>query len=147
MSPRTAIATNDGDGFSRPSPLTSARCKGGAEAAALECRGRNSTRLAFAAAQIPSEVCKVCPDGRFVDRIGIEVGIIPFDHAFVVKMAGIRDCLQKGLITHWSADIRRRTAALRADEARIIDAGRRYLDRLRLDRVCPIFPVHVVVTE
>src|SRR5215813_1337127 len=62
-------------------------------------------------------------------------------------MAGIRDRLQKGVISHWSADIRRRTAALSADEAGIIDAGRRYLDRLQLDRVSPIFAVHVVVPE
>src|SRR5215813_12679405 len=103
MSPRTAVATNDGDGFSRPSRLRALGARAGAEAAGLECRGRNSTRLAFAATQIPSEVCKVCPDGRFVDRIGIEVRIIPFDHALVVKMAVIRDRLQKGLITHWSA--------------------------------------------
>src|SRR6516225_1962985 len=78
--------------------------------------------------------CKVCPNGRFVDPIGIEVGIIPFDHALMVEMLRVRDRLQKGLIAHWSADIRRGTAALRTDEARIIDAGRRCLDR----------PVHVV---
>src|ERR1700719_1765087 len=146
MSPRAAIATNDSDGLSRPLPFR-AGVRGRALKPLVLSNGRNSTRLTFAAAQISSEVCKVCPDGRFVDRIGIEVGIIPFDHALVVKMAGIRDRLQKGLIAHWSADIRRRTATLSADEARIIDIGRRYRHRLQLDRVSPIFPVHVVVAE
>src|SRR5262245_25930315 len=108
---------------------------------------RHSTPLAFAAAQISSDIFKVCPNGRLVDPIGIEVGIIPFDHALVVKMSRVRDRLQKGLIADWSADIRRRTSALSTDEARIIDAGRRSLDRLQLDRVSPIFAVHVVVPE
>src|SRR5258706_10181877 len=98
-------------------------------------------RLALAAAEISSKVCKICSNGRFVDRIVIEVGIIPFDHALVVKMAGIRDRPQKGLIAHRSADIRRRTAALSADEAGIIEVGRRYLQPLQLPRMPPIFPV------
>src|SRR5262249_7234425 len=146
MLPRAAVATNDGDGVS-PLPAYKRLCaKARAEASVLSGlggEGRDSTRPAFAAAQISSEVCKVCPNGRFVDRIGVEVGIIPFDHALVVKMSRVRDRLQKGLITGRSADIRRGTAALGTDEAGIIDAGRRYLDRLQLDRVSPIFAVHV----
>src|SRR6516165_9243270 len=129
MLPRAAVAANDGDGVS-PLPAYKRLCAKarteGVGVVGLGGEGRDSTRPAFAAAQISSEVCKVCPNGRFVDRIGVEVGIIPFDHAFVVKMARIHDRLQKGLIAHWSADIRRRTAPLGTDEARIIDAGRRY---------------------
>src|SRR5262249_36288641 len=110
-----------------PSPLASARVRGRARSLALEGEGRNSTRPAFAAAQISSKVCKVCPNSRFVDRIGVEVGVIPFDHALVVKMSGVRDRLQEGLVAGRSADIRRRTTALGTDEARIIDVGRRSL--------------------
>src|SRR5262249_39730533 len=117
------------------------------EAAGLGGEGRHSARLAFAPPEISSEVCEVCPNGRLVDLIGIEVGIIPFDHALMVEMSGVGDRLQKGLIAGRSADIRWGTAALRTDEARIIDAGRRFFDRLQLDRVSPIFPVHVVVPE
>src|SRR5262249_42132006 len=150
MLPRAVVAANDAM-ESRPLiPCERLCAKARTEAVGLVGlggEGRNSTRLAFAATQISSEVCKVCPNGRFVNRIGVEVGIIPFDHALVVKMSGVRDRLQKGLIAGRSADISRGTAALGTDEARIIDAGRRYFDRLQLDRVSPIFPVHVVVPE
>src|SRR5262249_55541108 len=148
MLPRAAIATNDGDGVS-PLPAYKRLCAKarteGVGVVGLGGEGRDSTPPAFAAAQISSEVCKVCPNGRFVDRIGVEGGIIPFDHALGVKMSGVRDRLQKGLISDRSADIRRGTAALGTDEARIIDAGHRSLDRLQLDLVSPIFPIHVVV--
>ena len=128
MLPRAAVAANDGDGVS-PLPaykrlFAKARTEG-VGVVGLGGEGRDSTRPALAAAQISSEVCKVCPNGRFVDRIGVEVGIIPFDHALVVKMAGVRDRLQKGLIADRSADIRGGTSALGTDEARIIDARRR----------------------
>src|SRR5262244_1489324 len=141
MLPRAAVATNDGDRCSRPCPLASACAQSRAlKAVGLGGEGRHSARLAFAAPEISSEVCEVCTNGRLVDPIGIEVGIIPFDHALMVEMLGVGDRLQKGLIAGWSADIRRRTAALRTDEAQIIDAGRRFFDRLQLDRVSPIFP-------
>src|SRR5262245_59092701 len=129
MSSRAAVATGDSDAFSRPLPACERLCaKVRTETVGVVClrgEGRNSTRLAFAAAQISSEVCKVRPNRRFVDRIGVEVGIIPFDHALVVKMSRVCDRLQKGLIADRSADIRGGTAALGTDEARIIDAGRR----------------------
>src|SRR5262249_59860136 len=135
MLPRAAIATNDGDGVS-PLPAYKRLCAKapteGVGVVGLGGEGRDSTRPAFAAAQISSEVCEVCPNGRFVDRIGVEVGIIPFDHALVVQMSRVRDRLQKGLITGRPADIRRGTAALGTDEAGEIDHRRRYLACLQL---------------
>src|SRR5262249_36025151 len=116
---------------SHPFPLTSAcarrRALRPSVLSGLGGEGRDSTRPAFAAAQISSEVCKVCPSGRFVARLGVEVGITPFVHPLGGKMAGARDRLKKGLIPGRPADIRRGTAALGTDEAGIIDAGRRHL--------------------
>src|SRR6476469_4730494 len=78
----------------------------------------------LAATEILSEVREVGPNRRLVDRVGIEVRVIPLDHALVVQVFGIGDRLQKRLVADRSADIRGGTAALRAHEAGIADAGR-----------------------
>jgi hypothetical protein len=91
MLSRAAVAT-EGDGFSRPLPACERLCaRARTEAAGLEGKGHNSTRPPLRRPRISSKVCKVCPNSRFVDRIEIEVGVSPFDHALVVKMSGVRD--------------------------------------------------------
>jgi hypothetical protein len=62
----------------------------------------------LAPAEILGEVRQISPDCIRIDRMGIEVGIVSLDHAFVVKMLGIGDGLQIGLVTLSSADMRMR---------------------------------------
>ena len=66
----------------------------------------SSMLLDLAATEILSEVREVGPNRRLVDRVGIEVRVIPLDHALVVQVFGIGDRLQKRLVADRSADIR-----------------------------------------
>jgi hypothetical protein len=65
----------------------------------------------------------------------------------MVKMPRVGDGLQKGLISLRSADVRRRTAALRTDKARVACVARGRSDLLQRDGVRPILAVHIVVVE
>src|SRR5262249_59495679 len=73
--------------------------------------------LGFAAAEILAEVGEIGADRGFVHDVGIEVGIIPLDHAVVVEVLRVGERLQEGLVADRATDVRRRAAALRADEA------------------------------
>ena len=73
------------------------------------------------------EVRQISTDRVGIDRVGIGVGIVPLDHAFVVQVLRVGNGLQIGLVALGSADIRGWATALRADEARVrrIGHGRR----------------------
>src|SRR5262249_35737739 len=136
MLPRAAVAANDGDRYAPSLPACQRLCaKATTQRGSPLRRPRYRPRFARFARMAASSTLLGSKSGS------------SHSIALMVEMLRVRDRLQKGLIAHWSADIRRGTAALRTDEARITDAGRRCLDRLQLDRVSPIFPVHVVVPE
>ena len=69
--------------------------------------------LDLAASQIFPEVREVGPDRGLVDRVRIEVRIVPLDHALVVQVLGIGDRLQKRLVAGRAADVGRRDSGPR----------------------------------
>src|SRR3954453_3068679 len=97
--------------------------------------------LDLAASQIFPEVREVGPDRGLVDRVRIEVGIVPLDHTLVMEVLGIRDRLQKRLVAGRATDIGGGTAALRTDETGIIGGGRGRSRALERHRVLPVLAV------